>query len=1430
MKIAVCFRRELTRSLVINAWLVLVLILSAFSAFAQLNVPLTIQEMTYPGQAGIARTSEPLTVGIPLAKGVVPCANANPASCAGVSTLGLTGATLGQFRCLVEWDDQSCKWVLVDTQATVAAGGVNTSISLNNAGTGNFGGTNLATDGVSTISVDTGAAQFVIKKANFNGLDSVVVGGATLVATGTSSGLVVVGPAPGATSCGTCTTTYTSSNDAASTAVIEENGPVRTVIKADGAHKDAAGNTYMRWTVRLYFYKGKSYVKANVSLRNADNASTALNTAYKGFASYELRLTPALGAGRSYAFGNDTATPTSAPFTGSETAYLYQAYTSHMEHSDWGSSTASFITRSGATYAQNGYQINQGAATVLRGAASTAASKMFGDIADSTGAGVLAGVYLGGEFWPKSVQFQNGGSEIRVGIWPDQTLYTGTCSLTPCASPYYQAWPQHSIHDVYLNFHNTALASPQNEFLKQQFSLVGRAAVDYYNTTNAMFNSLINPSEEDAYYRAQAMSCCIADFTPNVFRYYAWPNTGGSNQADFALAYMRNFLERGYTGRYLWALNRYRFDAEQAFPRSDGFNWRTSGSSLDSWGFPTAGSTNSGNANRAWVDQEHAHWYGMVDYYYVSGDETIHDAINDGPKDRFLNTTASLNTGNLWNERAIGNELIAIARMYLLAKGTNDADAPGFLTVADKVLAAQVFPDIPNPAAPGTPAQGQQGTSMSRGIHYGCCGWDSFANPPATNGPGGAGTARQDKPFMTSIMIQGVYELAQARGASWTSTTGTDQYNHAIDYAYGMAHWALTEGYVDNGVCSPVSTCGSVYEVFLDYPQTLSAQNGQETIWYPYYVEQLYKGDVGTWQRKLNIQLKQVDQANSGGSWDENANYAVNQAIFSALHPGTVTQQDVPVTVVNNGAGSYTISWTAPAGVTKYRLKHFNGKQIVDDLGWNVATNTSTFAQASFNPFWSAPATRQQPTTAQSSITVTLDDITGAALAATGENFALKAWTTSGAPADTAPPTVAMSAPANAATVSGTVAVSATASDNVGVVGVQFLLDGANLGAEDTATPYTVSWNSTTAANGSHTLSARARDAAGNTTTASVTVTVSNADATPPTVSITAPANGSTVLGTLTVSATAADNVGVVGVQFQLDGVNLGAEDTTSPYSTSWNTATATNASHTLSAIARDAAGNKTTATVSVTVNNPVPDTTPPTASITSPAAAATVAGTISITATASDNVGVVGVQFQLDGTNLGAEDTASPYSASWNTTTATNGAHTLSAIARDAAGNKTTATVSVTVSNIAPTTAMGVGVDASTQFKVELRELAPLVTCPTCWFATAADTMAGQTLEIRVRPATNPAIADQVILKQGAVDGTVASVGTNSFVIVPTAGTVWPASITVTTGSGVTTFNGFASATGPVTAGQKVSVRGLLFKSTPSGVQLVASNVLLRP
>jgi len=96
-------------------------------------------------------------------------------------------------------------------------------------------------------------------------------------------------------------------------------------------------------------------------------------------------------------------------------------------------------------------------------------------------------------------------------------------------------------------------------------------------------------------------------------------------------------------------------------------------------------------------------------------------------------------------------------------------------------------------------------------------------------------------------------------------------------------------------------------------------------------------------------------------------------------------------------------------------------------------------------------------------------------------------------------------------------------------------------------------------------------------------------------------------------------------------------------------------------------------------------DTTKPTTSITAPANGATVSGTVSVTASASDNVGVTKVEFYLDGA-LKSTDTSSPYSWSWDTTTATNGSHSLTSKAYDAALNtKTSTAVSVTVSNGVP-------------------------------------------------------------------------------------------------------------------------------------------------
>lgn len=122
---------------------------------------------------------------------------------------------------------------------------------------------------------------------------------------------------------------------------------------------------------------------------------------------------------------------------------------------------------------------------------------------------------------------------------------------------------------------------------------------------------------------------------------------------------------------------------------------------------------------------------------------------------------------------------------------------------------------------------------------------------------------------------------------------------------------------------------------------------------------------------------------------------------------------------------------------------------------------------------------------------------------------------------------------------------------------------------------------------------------------------------------------------------------------------------------------------------ALDLAGNRSAYSNIAAMTTPVPppsDTTPPVVSITAPLAGVTVAGTVTLTASASDNVGVVGVQFGLDSANFSAEITAPPYTTIWNTTTVADGSHTLNAVARDAAGNRASSSlVVVQVSNAPP-------------------------------------------------------------------------------------------------------------------------------------------------
>jgi hypothetical protein len=240
----------------------------------------------------------------------------------------------------------------------------------------------------------------------------------------------------------------------------------------------------------------------------------------------------------------------------------------------------------------------------------------------------------------------------------------------------------------------------------------------------------------------------------------------------------------------------------------------------------------------------------------------------------------------------------------------------------------------------------------------------------------------------------------------------------------------------------------------------------------------------------IEIYYNTVISVASGGKW---------------LHGTTISpaSQDVMCNVVIDGGG-----YTIPAsGTTSDYNAYYNTSGQLPGTN-NVSGSTASASNNTSYTFQYKLLTGAQNYTIPNAVTslssphknmcsgASVGSRTGMGVddASYSQADAGAALTSGGGSGDTTAPTVSVTAPTAGSTVSGTsVAVSANASDNVGVVGVQFKVDGVNLGAEDTVSPYTVNWNTTTAANGSHSITAVARDAAGNTTTSSaVSTTVSN--------------------------------------------------------------------------------------------------------------------------------------------------------------------------------------------------------------------------------------------------------------------------------------------------------------------------------------------------
>jgi hypothetical protein len=399
---------------------------------------------------------------------------------------------------------------------------------------------------------------------------------------------------------------------------------------------------------------------------------------------------------------------------------------------------------------------------------------------------------------------------------------------------------------------------------------------------------------------------------------------------------------------------------------------------------------------------------------------------------------------------------------------------------------------------------------------------------------------------------------------------------------------------------------------------------------------------------------------------------ATSAPVSITVNPAANVAPTVSITAPANGAtftAPATVSITATAGDTDGTVSLVEFFQGTTKIGQDSSSPYSfSWPSVAAGPYsLTAKATDNNGgTTTSSAISITVN------------------------PAANVPPTVSITAPANGATFTApaTVSITATAGDTDGIVSLVEFFQGTTKIGQATTAPYTYSWTSVAA--GPYNLTARATDNSGGiTTSAVVPITVNPAANVPPTVSITAPANGATFTAPASVSitATAGDTDGTVSLVEFFQGTTKIGQATTAPYTYSWTSVAA--GPYNLTARATDNSGGITTsAVVGITVNPPA--NVPPTVSISAPANGATFTApaSVAITASAGDTDGTVSLVEFFQGTTKIGQATSAPYSFTWTNVAA--GAYNLTARATDNSGGITTSSVvGITVNpppNVPPT------------------------------------------------------------------------------------------------------------------------------------------------
>ncbi len=374
-----------------------------------LNLELSVAE-----RHGVDRSSQPVTSGVPLPEGAYK----------DVSKLRLVDADGNEIPCQIVptvqwWRDRSVRWALLDFQAHVSAFAMRPFYLRDDGPAAPIENPVVVAEDDERIVVTTGPVRFAVRKSGFNLIDEAWLdesgNGAfddstRIVAPGGMSGPVLWSNFPNLPSY----RLYRASNDMASQVVIEEQGPMRVVIKASGVHladdADGPDDKLLDYVIRIHAYRGQSHVRVVYSAECRQGESIGH---FAPVDRWHVIVPGRLGDGLTYMFGGESA-PIIGTFGDHDRAWL--------------------VCDSADRYEAGGAAVKHSSLGVLEGKPKTTKPWRFGYM-DLTGSerGITVALRWMWQNWPKGLFAQRDGS-LHIALWPSFSRRPSTVSSEPRAN------------------------------------------------------------------------------------------------------------------------------------------------------------------------------------------------------------------------------------------------------------------------------------------------------------------------------------------------------------------------------------------------------------------------------------------------------------------------------------------------------------------------------------------------------------------------------------------------------------------------------------------------------------------------------------------------------------------------------------------------------------------------------------------------------------------------------------------------------------------------------------------------------------------------------------------------------------------------------------------------------------------------------------